>query len=469
MTSAIKDYIDQVWQSSIVPTLTDYIRIPNKSPMFDPDWLKNGYMQQAVDLFCQWAHQHAPKNMQLSVLQEGERTPVILIEIPGQIDNAILLYGHLDKQPEMSGWHEGFGPWEPVLQDGKLYGRGGADDGYALFTALTAIKALQEQNIPHGRCVILIEASEESGSFDLPFYMEKLKTQIGQPDLVIALDSGCGNYEQLWVTSSLRGILVGDLTVEVFHEGIHSGFGGGIYPTAFQVARQLISRIEDENTGKIIPSEFYVDIPAERKQQAEYSAKILGTSILDAIPHLSDLAPLNSDLTDVILNRTWRPTITVTGADGFPPCKNAGNVLLPKITLRLSMRVPPTLNAHEAYQRLKQLLEENPPYHAKVSFEGDHGGQGWNAPATPEWLAQASDRASQKYFQKPAAYIGEGGSIPFMAMLGEFYPQAAFLITGVLGPHSNAHGPNEFLHVPFAQSLTAVVAEVISAHYQHYS
>src|SRR3990167_4200612 len=208
-------YIDQLWDSSIIPTLMEYIKIPNKSPHFDANWHSHGYMDQAVTLIANWCHAHAVTNMKLEIIRLEERTPVIFIEIPGNSDDTILLYGHLDKQPEMKGWDADLHPWKPVLRGDRLYGRGAADDGYAAFASLAAILALHEQKIPHARCVILIEACEESGSTDLPFYVEALKDRIGQPSLVICLDSGCSNYEQLWLTTSLRGLLNGVLTIQV--------------------------------------------------------------------------------------------------------------------------------------------------------------------------------------------------------------------------------------------------------------
>ncbi|MFB3090454.1 MAG: M20/M25/M40 family metallo-hydrolase, partial [Gammaproteobacteria bacterium] len=207
-------FCDQRWDESVLPELIKYIRVPNKSPMFDPDWQKNGYMDQVVDQFTAWIKDQEIAGLQLEIVRLGYRTPLIFIDIPGngaseKTDDTILLYGHLDKQPEMSGWLEGLGPWTPVLDGDRLYGRGGADDGYALFACLTAIEALHEQAIPHARCVVIIEACEESGSPDLPHYMEALSDRIGTPDLVICLDSGCGNYEQLWCTTSLRGLIGG--------------------------------------------------------------------------------------------------------------------------------------------------------------------------------------------------------------------------------------------------------------------
>lgn len=455
-------YINKTWEETIVPSLIEYIKIPNKSPHFDHDWEKHGYMDQAVELISNWCNQHAAKNMTLEVVRSEGRTPLILIDIPGQTDDTILLYGHLDKQPEMAGWSEGLGPWTPVLRGDRLYGRGSADDGYAAFASLTAINALQNQGIPHARCVILIEASEESGSPDLPYYIEALKDKIGTPSLVICLDSGCGNYEQLWMTTSLRGLVGGTLTVNVLKEGIHSGSGSGIVPSCFRTLRQLLNRIEDETSGNIILDDLKVEIPAGRLNQAEIAADVLEKSLFEELPFLSGVKPESDSIADLILRRTWKAALSVIGVNGMPAIENAGNVTLPTVSLKLSMRLPPTTNPEKAAAALKKTLEANPPNNAKVHFEINDTGPGWNAPAESKWLMDAINNASKTYFGKESVAMGEGGSIPFMGMLGARFPNAQFLITGVLGPQSNAHGPNEFLHIPTGKKLTACVAQVIA-------
>ena len=184
-----------MWDDDIVPRLVEYIRIPNKSPMFDADWAKHGYMEDATQLLANWAKKQPVKGMTVEIVRLEGRTPLIFIEIAsnasdgsdaaGSADaDTVLLYGHLDKQPEMTGWDTDLGPWLPVIKGDKLYGRGGADDGYALFGSLAAIQALQEQGTPHCRAVILIEACEESGSYDLPFYVDHLADRIGKPSQI---------------------------------------------------------------------------------------------------------------------------------------------------------------------------------------------------------------------------------------------------------------------------------------------
>src|SRR6185312_4171995 len=463
--SSVTGFMDRIWEDDILPTLTDYIRIPNKSPAFDPKWVEHGHMDKAVALFETWARKKIEKlpGAKLDVVRLEGRTPLILIEVPGKTDDTVLLYGHLDKQPEMAGWAEGTGPWVPVTRDDKLYGRGGADDGYAMFASLAAILALHEQNIPHARSVVLIEACEESGSYDLPAYIGHLSDRIGTPSLVVCLDSGCGDYERLWLTTSLRGIAMGTLTVRVLTEGVHSGDASGIVPSSFRILRQCLSRIEDETTGEIKLNDLFVQVPPDRLEQAKQSAKILGDAVYSKMPFASATRPMSDDLTQLILNRTWRPQLAVTGMEGYPLPENAGNVLLPFSTAKLSIRLPPTCDAKTAAQSVKRALEADAPYHAEIVFHAE-GETGWNAPPLEPWLEKSVTRASETHFGKPAAYMGEGGSIPFMAMLGEKFPKTQFVVTGVLGPHSNAHGPNEFLHIPTAKKVSAVIASILADH-----
>jgi len=461
-TQQLKTFIDTQWEQSILPTLADYIKIPNKSPLFDPQWAEHGYMDQAIKLLAQWCQDHPVVGMELKVVRLEKRTPVICIEIAGQKPGNILLYGHMDKQPEMTGWEADLGPWQPVFKNDRLYGRGGADDGYAIFAALTAIAALQAQNIPHPRCIILIEACEESGSYDLPYYIDHLKQQIGTPDLVICLDSGCGNYDQLWCTNSLRGIISGVLTIEVLTAGIHSGAGGGVVPSAMLVLRQLLSRLEDETSGTVLLPQLRVEIPKQRITEAQQTAAILKDEVFTMYPFKKGTKPLSNNLTEIILNRTWRAALAVTGLEGIPALANAGNVLLPQLKVKLSFRLPPTCEPNQAVAAVKSTLETDPPFGAHVVYEPADQGAGWNAPELDPHLIKIIDAASLEYFGAHCAYTGEGGSIPFMGLLGQKFPEAQFLITGVLGPHSNAHGPNEFLHIPTAKKITCCVAQVIA-------
>jgi acetylornithine deacetylase/succinyl-diaminopimelate desuccinylase-like protein len=460
-------FFDQCWGDEVIPTLVEYIKIPNKSPSFDPDWAAHGFMEEAVALFERWARAKLSflPRASLEVVRLPERTPVIVIDVPGEGEDTVLLYGHLDKQPEMVGWADGYGPWIPRLEGDKLYGRGGADDGYAMFGALSALMALREQAMPHARCIVLIEACEESGSYDLPYYVDHLAQRIGSPSLVVCLDSGCGNYDQLWLTTSLRGLVSGELKVRVLTEGVHSGYASGVVPSSFRILRQLLSRLEDEQTGAVRPPELYAQIPAERVAQARRAAAALGDKVFTEYPFASGVAAMADDLPELVLNRTWRPQLAVTGIAGLPLPIDAGNVLLPFTEAKLSLRLPPTLDPDAANNSVRTLLEKDPPHDAQIEYEPGSSAAGWNAPDLSPWLERSLARASEAAFGAPPAYMGEGGSIPFMAMLGEKFPHAQFVVTGVLGPHSNAHGPNEFLHIPTGKRVSLVIAQVRADHH----
>ncbi len=454
----------ETFSSSIVPQLCDYIRIPNKSPDFDAEWKSHGHMDRAAELMAAWCREQKIRGLKVEIIRSGDRTPLLLCEIPGTGPGSALLYGHMDKQPEFTGWAEGLSPWEPVLRDGKLYGRGGADDGYAVFSSLTAIRLLQEQGIPHARCVVLIEACEESGSYDLPHYVETLADRIGTPGLVVCLDAECGNYDQLWCTTSLRGNLVGTLSIQVLTEGVHSGAGTGVAPSVFRIARTLLARVENDVTGDLLLDELHVEIPPARLSQARAAAAVLGEQIIGKIPFVPGARPLTDAPYELILNTTWRPSLAVTGAGGLPALQDAGNVLLPRLDLKLSFRLPPTRDAAAAAAAVKKQLEADPPYGARVSFVVGSSLAGWNAPAVAPWLEKSMHEASNATFGRDAMYLGTGGSIPFIGMLGERFPKTQFLVTGVLGPHANAHGPNEFLHLACARNLTVCVAKVLADH-----
>jgi len=462
------------WDRDIVRQLTDYIAIPAKSPGFDKDWEQHGYIDTVLRNAAAWVEAQKVEGLTLEVVRLPGRTPVLFFEVAGTKANAaqtVLMYGHLDKQPEFTGWRADLGPWTPKYEDGKLYGRGGADDGYAVYAAVAAVQALKAQNVPHPRIVGLVETCEESGSYDLLPYVDALRPRLGDVGLVVCLDSGAGNYDQLWLTTSLRGMAAGVLKVQILTEGVHSGDASGLVPSSFRIMRQVLDRLEDSKSGRLLPESFHCEVPAERLAQARATAGILGEEVYKRFPWAhydcggSTLfaLPTTTDPVEALINRTWKPTLSVTGAEGFPALQDAGNVLRPYTAFKLSLRLPPLIDAGQAVQELKALLEDNAPYQAKVTFEPAGASTGWNAPGTAPWFEQALNQASQAHFGAPCGYIGQGGTIPLMNMLSEGFPKAQMMVCGVLGPRSNAHGPNEFLHVPFAKKLTAAVAEVIAA------
>ena len=483
--AAVADHVERQWRDSILPALHRYIEVPAKSPAFDADWAGLGHIDTVLREAADWVLTQRVEGLTLEVVRlqtpEGApRTPVLFFEVPASAGRhggsapvsgqTVLMYGHLDKQPEFTGWRSDLGPWTPKLIDDKLYGRGGADDGYAVYASISAIQALQAQGVPHPRIVGLIETCEESGSHDLLPYVDALRERLGDVGLVICLDSGAGNYDQLWLTTSLRGMASGVLKVEVLTEGVHSGDASGLVPSSFRIMRQVLDRLEDSATGRLLPGGFHCEVPGDRLTQAQATAAILGDEVYKRFPWAHHdcggstlfALPTTTDPVEALINRTWRPTLSVTGAEGFPSLQNAGNVLRPYTAFKLSLRLPPLVDAPQAVQELKALLEDGAPYRAKVTFEPEGAATGWNAPATDAWFEQALHAASRTCFGAPCGFIGQGGTIPLMNMLSQGFPKAQMMVCGVLGPKSNAHGPNEFLHVPYAQRLTASVAEVIA-------
>ena len=465
--------VGQAWDDDILRQLTEYIAIPAKSPTFAPDWAQLGLLDTVVRNAATWVEVQKVAGLRLEVVRLPGRTPVLFFEIESTeaaATQTVLMYGHLDKQPEFSGWRGDLGPWTPKYEDGKLYGRGGADDGYAVYASIAAVQELKRQNVPHPRIVGLIETCEESGSRDLMPYIDALRTRLGDVGLVICLDSGAGNYDQLWLTTSLRGMASGTLKVEILTEGIHSGDASGLVPSSFRIMRQVLDRLEDSATGRLLPARFHCEVPADRLAQARATAAILGQEVYQRFPwahydcggSTQFALPTTTDPLQALLKRTWEPTLRVTGAEGFPALKDAGNVLRPYSAFKLSLRLPPLVDAAQCMQELKTLLEDNAPYQAKVTFKPDGAASGWNAPSIDPWFENALNAASNAHFGADCGYIGQGGTIPLMNMLSKGFPKAQMMVCGVLGPKSNAHGPNEFLHVPYAKKLTAAVAQVIA-------
>jgi acetylornithine deacetylase/succinyl-diaminopimelate desuccinylase-like protein len=475
-TSGLGRFAVQAWDERIVPALMSYIEVPAKSPMFDAQWQGHGFIDRVVRDAAAWVEARKVSGLKLELIRLEGRTPVIVFDVPATgpgCKDTVLMYGHLDKQPEFNGWRSDLGPWTAKLDGNLLYGRGGADDGYAVYAAITAIEALDAQRIPRPRCVGLIESCEESGSLDLPAYLDALRPKLGNIALVVCLDSGAGNYDQLWLTTSLRGMVSGVLKVEILTEGVHSGDASGLVPSSFRIMRQVLDRLEDSKTGRLLPEGFHCHVPPERVAQARAAAAILGAEVWRRFPWACGAdggatLPTTTEPVEALLNRTWRPTLSVTGVDGLPELGNAGNVLRPYSAFKLSLRLPPLVSGHEAAVHLKALLEDNAPYNARVTFHPDgcagaYGATGWNAPSLSSWLETALNDASQTHYGAPVGYIGQGGTIPLMSMLAKGFPQAQMMVCGVLGPQSNAHGPNEFLHVPYAKRLTAAVAQVMAA------
>ncbi|RZS37798.1 acetylornithine deacetylase/succinyl-diaminopimelate desuccinylase-like protein [Herbihabitans rhizosphaerae] len=465
--SVVSKTVGQAWESSILPSLSDFVAIPALSPAFDPEWAANGQLDAAVEHVRSWVNDRGIPGVTTEIVRLDGRTPVLLIDVPatGDTTDTVLLYGHLDKQPPVGGWSDGLGPWQPVLRDGRLYGRGSADDGYSGYAATAAIEAVRAAGGSHARCVVLLETGEESGSPDLPVYLDHLKDRLGDVSLVVCLDSGGNDYRRLWMTTSLRGMVSVDVTVRVLRAGQHSGLASGIVPSSFRILRRLLDRLEDSETGRLLLPELHVEVPADRLDEVRVSVEAVPGVFTQMFSLPDGMSTVDTDEVELALNNSWRPTLSVIGASGLPEPLDAGNVLRTHTTLSLSFRLPPTVDAYAALEAVKKTLTTDVPYGAQVELGRTDVGPGWNAPAFAPWLRSIVDDVSDGVFGgEPYGTVGLGGSIPFMGLLAEKYPDAQFVVTGALGPDSNAHVPDEWLNIAQAARVTEAVAHILDAH-----
>lgn len=464
-TDRLLRHVADGWERQLLPVLEAYTRIPCLSPAFDRGWESAGHLAAAAELLASWCTGRPVPGLAVEVHAPPGLTPVLLAEAPatGGAGGSVLVYGHLDKQPPQGKWREGLGPFEPVRQGDLLYGRGTADDGYAVLAALGALEALAAQEVARPRVLVMIEASEESGSPDLEAHLEALAARIGRPDLVVCLDSGCLTYDRIWRTSSLRGNLVATVRVDVLEEGVHSGLAGGVVPSSFRVLRQLLSRVEDERTGEILLPNLSASVPEVERAALEAVADDLPGPVADDLPTVEGLELSGQGSAQQLVRRAWTPALAVIGIDGVPSVADGGNVLRPYTTAKISLRLPPTVDAGRAAADLAAVLEKDPPQGARVRVTLETPADGWLAPEPDPWVRAALDEASSTSFGRPHASYGEGGTIPFLATLGRRFPGIQLVATGVLGPGSNAHGPNEFLHLPMARAVTSTLAHLLAA------
>lgn len=457
--------VREEWDSAL-PSLQEFVRIPNLTPRMDKEWETNGLLDKAANHVAEWFRAQDIHGCKVEVLKDPGFSPFVFTEIAATPNSAkatstFLMYGHIDKQPHGVGWAPDIEPTSGLVRDGMLYGRGAVDDGYHSYACGIAIKALQRQGIAHSRIVILSECSEESGSVHLGHYVEQLAPRIGCPSAVFCCDAGGDDYETLWATTALRGTLRANVNVSLLKSGQHSGVFGGAFPDAFRVMRLLLARLEDPNTGKILLPELHTKIPVERQSEMTALAEKYGylpgvsTELLDGVH------PQTEDAYQMRVDTSWAPCMTVVGVDGLPSIDKASPVLHPFVKLAVVIRIPPLVSADVAVSAVKEALERDPPYGAKVEAVVT-GYSGWNAPEMKANLKDACERSCQTYFcGNPVAKQCAGGGIPLVNMLNEMFPEAALLVTGALGPGGNMHGPNEALNLEHVQKFTACLAMIM--------
>lgn len=453
-----------LFRESALPALIRFVEIPCKSSDFDPEWEAHGLLLESCRQAADWAAQHFPQ-AHFEVLEQAGRTPALFFDIAATDATKpdVFFYGHFDKQPEAQGWSEGRSPFCPTLEGNALYGRGCADDGYAFYSAVTALKALDEAGIGHGRATGLIETDEESGSADIAHWLTRVADRVRDCRLAVVLDSTAGDYARLWATMSFRGCINMTLRVKVLEHAVHSGTASGIVPDSFMIARQLLSRLEDPATGRIADTRLNVTIDPLQLEKLRRSARLLGASVLQEFPWAPGVQPRNTDVAQAVVDRSFTPQLAVLGADGLPEIARAGRVMRPETALALSLRTPPGLDVQKAGEALREILTSEPPYNACVSLELTGVGSGWRAKTDNEEFYRTLDAVSQDVFGADAGYVFDGASIPILDLMNSFMPQAQFLVTGVLGPHSNAHGPDEMLRLDYCEKLIQATARIVAA------
>ncbi len=464
--NTLEKFISNEWVDA-VPTLMEYIKIPNTSPDFGNSEEDKENMHRAMELLVHWIKNQNIDNLKFHLSRDDDLTPFLLCTLEATDDSkeSVLFYQHMDKQPPLTDkWTDELGPYKPVIRDGNLYGRGSVDDGYAIFGTTIVLKTLQKFKIPHGRIVIMLEASEESGSCHLKHYIDKYQDVIGKPDLVVCLDSGGPDFDRLWITSSLRGCFLSELTVKILDAGIHSGDGGGVVPDPFSLLTQLLNRLYDPKLNQFHEG-LTVEIPERQTMAALDTAKTLGKDhLLYRYPLVEGVKYPNEDdlhfLCRYYLQNTWSPTVTVVGIDGFPSVADGGNVIHPEIRVKLSMRLPPTKDPDEAIEQTRKILESDPPFGCQVTFEPGLRCSGWVMPSMSDKLQEKLNNACMSTFGKPVSFIGEGGSIPIINMLGQLFPESQMIITGAVGPDSNMHGPDESLNLKMAEKVMTCLAKL---------
>jgi acetylornithine deacetylase/succinyl-diaminopimelate desuccinylase-like protein len=467
-TNSLKKYIEKQFTINVLPNLMNFIRIPNLSPLFDPNWNKNGLLLKAANLIVSYAKSLNIKNAEINLLQDSPYTPLIFIDIPASRQNderTILFYAHYDKQPYGTGWDEDKSPTNPVIIDGHLYGRGSADDGYASFSILTAIKTCQEYNCPMPRICCIFEGAEESRDVDLKYYFNKLIPVLGQNIIAfIPLDAGCSDYNRLWMTNSLRGYFDFDVNIETLQQESHYGpEASGIIAENLFLVRKLYDGIIDSTNGEFKLEEFKVDqIPAIIEEQMQKEIEVVGEDYIKNIPLYDGVSPLKSDVRELMINNRWKPTCNILGMDNCPKMEDRGFGVNPSIKVHFSMRVPPLINKDKAIDALKIALTSSTFFGAKVSLGYYEFGEGTVLANMTNRTKNVLNKASLEFFGNEMIFNGGGGSIPFITYFQSFYPNTDIICSGILGTDSHEHGPNENLNIEACKKMICVLCYFLS-------
>ena len=469
-TELLKKYVDKQFTLNILPNLMNFIRIPNLSPLFDPNWKTNGYLFKAANLIVSYAKSLNIKNAEINLLQDSGHTPMVFIEIPASRKNdnrTVIFYGHYDKQPYGTGWDKDKSPTNPVIVDGRLYGRGSADDGYASFSILTAIKTCQEFNCLMPRICCLFEGAEESTDADLKYYFDKLIPILG--DNVVAfipLDSGCPDYDRLWMANSLRGIVDIDVNIQTLDQESHYGpEASGIIAENLFLMRKIYDGLVDSTNGEFKLEEFKIaedKIPAIVMEQMQKEIEIVGDNFIKNIPLYEGVSPLKTDVKELMINNRWKPSCFILGIDNCPKTEDRGFGVSSGINVRMSIRIPPTVDKNKAIEALKKALSDNIYFGAQVKLGYLDYGEGVLLANMSNKVKNILNKASLEFFGNESVFTGVGGSIPFIGYFQSKYPNTDIICTGIVGSDSHEHGPNENLNIEACKKMVCVLCYFLS-------
>ena len=464
---AIQRYVNDFFPNKVLPTFMNYVRIPNTTPSSDPNWKQTGNLLKAAELIVTWIKSLNLKDAKVYLLQDGDHTPFIFTDIAAtrkNDDRTILFYSHFDKMPATTGWDEGKGATKPVIENGRLYGRGTADDGYASFSVFTAVKCCQDHGVPLPRICITIEGCEESGEEDLRYYFLKLKPIFGNVALFVCMDAGCEDYKRLWVTTTLRGTVQAKVTVNTLSLDLNANLTSGVVPDNYLIMRTIIDALQNEK-GEILVPELNLPedlIPPERVEQCKKVAEIKGEQYKKDVPLYEETEALQSDIYQLVLNKCWRPCLTVIGADGIPKFEDSGNVMKPNLSFQISFRLPPHVDCEKAKEAIDKKIKESIPFNANVQVDIPFCSNGWDLNTFSKRIENTLNNGSKSFFGNELCYRGEGGSIPFVEFFQEHFPKADLANLGIAGMDCNEHGPNESLDLDACKKFIMTLAYLMS-------
>lgn len=433
--------------SSALTTLAELVAIPSVSwDSFDP--AEGVRCAQAVKDYAAQLEFFESIEILTASLPSGteQGRPAVLARRPARNGApTVLLYAHSDVQPPGDSQEWQTDPFVATRIGDRIFGRGAADDKAGIVSHVESIRALLKlQPDTNLGFVLFVEGEEEAGSPSFEAFLETYKEQL-KADVIIVADSTNYTAETPALTVSLRGNVTINVTVRTLDHALHSGMFGGAVPDAFLAFNSVISSCYAEDGSCVIPGIQGYDMKTPPYTEAQVRAE---SGVLENVQLIGR---------GTILNRLWNePTLTVTGMD-IPPVSEASNTLLPSVRARLSLRIPPNVDATVAAENIIQFLHEHVPFGAELTCDDVNVGQGYQV-ADDEASEQVREAMALAWSAK-VVDIGVGGSIPFIASFAEAFPAASVLVTGVEDPDSRAHSPNESLHVGAFEK--AIVAQTL--------